>query len=282
MKMEWVETRPNGKPVEPGTFCRVLDMEDGTNPIYYYGKTEQEVNDKIALNNMHAQRALARRAETPPQNGTATPSPVTPRKRMTADETMQATTDLQNPAKAAEAVTKLVQDATGMDLRQMAMDAFKTRADEWVKETPDFYNCKPNRSLLATRLGVLVNGDVARISKEMMTQTFHQMLEAGDLVEDPGEAAPNVAAQNVTAFPDENQVQRVETSRGGRSGTGTRSTNFRTPPQGVQTRTLKYTREQIDRMSLAKTEALIRSTGQDGKDYAEACEFYYPSAKAMA
>jgi hypothetical protein len=273
MKMEWTTTRPNGKPVEVGTFCRVLDMEDGTNPIYYYGKTEQEVNDKIALNNMHAQRALARRAEAPPQN-TSTPSSIAPRKRMTADETMQATTDLQNPAKAAEAVTRLVQDATGMDLRQMAMDAFKARADEWVRETPDFYNCKPNRSLLATRLGVLVNGDVALISKEMMTQCFHQMLEAGDLVEDPGEVEPNV-----TTFPDENQVQRVETSRGGRNGTGTRSTNFRAP-QSAQTRTLKYTREQIDRMSLAKTEALIRS---GDKDYADACEFYYPSAaKATA
>jgi hypothetical protein len=271
MRMEWVTTRPNGKPVEPGTFCRVLDMEDGTNPIYYYGKTEQEVNDKIALNNMHAQRALARRAEAPPEN--TNPSPIAPRKRMTADETMQATTDLQNPAKAAEAVTRLVQDATGMDLRQMAMDAFKARADEWVSETPDFYNCKPNRSLLATRLGVLVNGDVSLITKEMMTQTFHQMLAAGDLVEDPGEAAPNV-----TTFPDENQVQRVETSRGGRNGTGTRSTNFRAP-QSAQTRTLKYTREQIDRMSLARTEALIRS---GDKDYAEACEFYYPAAKATA
>lgn len=273
MKMEWVTTRPNGKPVEPGTFCRVLDMEDGTNPIYYYGKTEQDVNDKIALNNMHAQRALARRAEAPPQNGNTTPAAIAPRTRMTADETMQATADLQNPAKAGEAVTRLVQDATGIDLRKMAMDAFKTRADEWVSETPEFYNCKPNRSLLATRLGVMVNGDVSLISKEMMTQCFHRMLEAGDLVEDPGEA------QNVTTFPEENQVQRAETTRSGRNGTGTRSTNFRAP-QTAQTRTtLKYTREQIDRMPMAKTEALIRS---GDKDYADACEFYYPSAKATA
>lgn len=271
MRMDWVTTRPNGKPIEPGTFCRVLDLEDGSNPQYVYGKTEQEVNDKIAMTNMHAQATLARRA-VPPQS-TTPPTPITPRKRMTAGEIMQATTDLQNPAKAAEAVTRLVQDETGMDLRQMAMDAFKVRASEWVDEHPEFYNCKPNKSLLATRLGSLVNGDVALISKEMMTQTFHQMLEAGDLVEAPGEE------QNVTAFPEEIQVQRVETTPVGRAGTGTRSTSFRTP-QVVQTRTLKYTREQIDRMSMAKTEALIRS--QD-KDYAEACEFYYPSAtKAMA
>lgn len=272
MRTEWVTTRPNGKPLEPGTFARMMDLEDGTNPVYFYGKSEEEVNDKIALNNMHAQSALARRAAAPPQS-TITPTPIAPRKRMTAEETMVATSDLQNPAKAAEAVTKLVQDATGMDLRQMAMDAFKKRAEEWANETPEFYNCKPNRSLLATQLGRLVNGDVALISKEMMTQCFHQMLETGDLVEDPGEAVPNV-----NAFPDENQVQRVETSRGGRPGTGTRSTNFRAP-QTVQTRTLKYTREQIDRMSMAKTEALIRS---GDKDYAEACEFYYPAAKAMA
>lgn len=275
MKMEWVTVRPNGKPVEPGTFCRVLDMEDGTNPIYYYGKTEQEVNDKIALNNMHAQRALARRAEAP-TNGTAPalPSQVTPRRRMTADETMQATADLQNPAKAGEAVTRLVQDATGMDLRKMAMDAFKALAEEWVAEHPEFYDCKPNKTLLARELGILVNGDVAQITKEMMTQTFHRMIDSGDLVDRPEEAA----TPNVTPFPEETPVQRVETVRSGRNGTGTRSTNFRAP-QNVQTRTLKYTREQIDRMPLAKTEALIRS---GDKDYAEACEFYYPSAKASA
>lgn len=275
MKTEWTTIRPNGKPVEPGTFCRVLDMEDGTNPIYYYGKSEQEVNDKIALNNMHAQRALARRAEAPPQSTPTQPSlSIAPRKRMTADETMQATTDLQNPAKAAEAATRLVEDATGRDFKREAMEAFKLRAEEWTREHAEFYNCKPNRSLLATQLGRMVNGDVSLISKEMMTECFHQMLAAEDLVEDPGEQATT----NVTTLPEENQVQRVETSPVGRAGTGTRSTNFRSPLP-VQTRTLKYTREQIDRMSLAKAEALIRS---GDKDYAEACEFYYPAAKAMA
>ena len=108
----------------------------------------------------------------------------------------------------------------------------------------------------------------------MMTQTFHRMIDSGDLVDRPEEAA----TPNVTPFPEETPVQRVETVRSGRNGTGTRSTNFRAP-QNVQTRTLKYTREQIDRMPLAKTEALIRS---GDKDYAEACEFYYPSAKASA
>jgi hypothetical protein len=279
MKMEWTTIRPNGKPVEPGTFCRVLDMEDGTNPIYYYGQSEQEVNDKIALNNMHAQRALARRAENSPTSGMtpAQPSATVPaRKRLTADEIMQATTDIGNPAKAGEAVTKLVEDTTGRNFKQEAMDAFKARADEWTRETEEFYNCKPNRALLATRLGIIVNGDVSLITKEMMTQTFHAMLDAGDLVPQPGEVAE--PPTNVTTFPDENQVQRVETTPVGRAGTGTRSTSFRAP-QSVQTRTLKYTREQIDRMSIVKTEALIRS---GDKDYAEACEFYYPSVKAMA
>jgi hypothetical protein len=254
----------------------MLDMEDGTNPVYVYGKTEQEVYDKIEMKSMYAQQALARRAEVAPlTNGSAPPSAVAPRKRMTPDETMQTFTDATtNPAKAGDAITKLVQDATGVDLRGMAMDAFKKRAGEWARETPEFYDIKPNRALLATRLGVMVNGDVSQITKEMMTQTFHQMRDAGDLVEDPGEATPNVAT-----FPDDHQVQRGETSRGGRAGTGTRSTSFRAP-QTVQTRTtLKYTREQIDRMSMAKTEALIRS---GDKDYADACEFYYPSAKATA
>jgi hypothetical protein len=278
MKMEWVTVRPNGKPVEPGTFCRVLDMEDGTNPIYYYGKTEQEVNDKIALNNMHAQRALARRAEAP-TNGTAPalPSPVTPRQRMTADETMRATADLQNPSKAGEAVTKLVQDVTGIDLRQMKLREMYAAAQEWEKHTPEFYPHDGNRRLVLQDAAILAGGDMADITVPMLDQAFRSLKERGFLFRDPLDGV-EVPPNNVTPFPEETPVQRVETVRSGRNGTGTRSTNFRAP-QNVQTRTLKYTREQIDRMPLAKTEALIRS---GDKDYAEACEFYYPSAKASA
>ena len=274
MKMEWVTTRPNGKPVEPGTFCRVLDMEDGTNPIAFYGKTQDEVNDKIALTSMHARKALERRAEAPAATPAA-PIAVTPRTRMTANETAQATLDLGNPAKAGEAVVKLVQDQTGVDLRKAAMDAFTARASKWAETSPDFYNCRPNRLLLATRLGQLVSGDVSLITEEMMSQTAREMFAAGDLVEDPGDEVP----PNVDPLPGETPVQRVETTRSGRNGTGTRSTNFRAAPP-AQTRTLKYTREQIDRMSLAKAKALIES---GDKDYAEACEAYYPSTvKATA
>lgn len=275
MKAEWTTTRPNGKPIEPGTFCRVLDMEDGTNPIYFYGKTEEEVLDKISLNSMHARRALERREDAPGATPATPAVAVTPRKRLTADETMQATTDLQNPAKAADAAMKLVEDATGRDFKREAMDAFKARAEEWVGEHPEFYSCKPNKTLLATRLGQIVNGDVALITKEMMTQTYSNMIAAGELVENPNSGEP----QNVEPLPGENQVQRVEAIPSGRNGTGTRSTSFRAAP-GAQTRKLKYTREQIDRMSLAKAKSLIE-TGD--RDYAEACEFYYPSqVKATA
>jgi hypothetical protein len=269
MKIEWSITNAKGQPIEAGTFCKVLDPEDGTNPIYYYGKSEDEVNDKIALNNIYAQRALARMEAAPK----TAPTPISPRKRMTADETMQAVADLENPAKAGEAVTKLVQDTTGIDFKAQAVDAWRERAREWVEENPEFYNCKPNRSLLAFKVGAMVNGDVALITKDMMTQCFRAMQSSGELVEAPEDS-------NVIQLPGENQVQRVETTRSERNGTGTRSTNFRATPQGAQTRQLKYTKDQIDRMSMAKTEALIRS---GDKDYAQACEFYYPSAvKATA
>jgi hypothetical protein len=269
MKMEWVTIRPNGKPVEPGTFCRVLDLEDGTHPIAFYGKTQEEVNDKIALNNLHARKALERRTEATPEP--ETPILIRPRSRLTAEETMQATADLSNPAKAAEAAARLVQDATGIDPRKMAMDTFKARADDWIREHPEFYNCKPNRTLLATKLGQIVDGDVSLITKEIMTQTYKQMIAAGELFEEP---ASDEVTVEVEPLPGESQVQRVETPRSGRNGTGTPSTRFRGGAPSTQTKALKYTREQIDRMSMAKSKALIES---GDKDYAEACEFYYPS-----
>lgn len=269
MNTYWTDKRPNGQPIEAGTVCLVSDLQDGTHPQYTYGKTQEEVLHKIALNNMHAQVALQRRTQPANPQNPATPRPVAAPTRMTPDERMQAMAERDNPATAGAAMARLIKDDTGFDPEQQAMESWKRLAGEWADETPAFYNHLGNRTLLARTAGIRVGGRVGLITKQMLDECFAALQASGEIFDGP--ETPN----NLEAFPDESPVRRVERQRGARFATGIPG-NRLNAPQIVQPKTLKYTKEQIDRMSLAQSKRLIES---DDKDYAAACDVYYPQTR---
>lgn len=268
----WATERLNGKPLEPGTVCWVTEV-DGQNPIATYGKDADEVIQKLSLNQAHYQAAMARRAAAAPAApGTSTPAAPAPRKRMTNDEIFQATADAQNPAKAADAMVRLVSDATGIDLKNLPLIEFGKRAKEWQDEHPEFYGHPGNIKLLTNEAFRAANYDWANVSKESLTVAFHKLQALGDLFEEPiqlpslepVEDPPN----NLHTFPGGSLVQRTEMPRGARFATGTRSTNFRAS-QERQPRTPKYSPEDIRRMPPSKHKELINS---NDPDYAAAVE----------
>lgn len=264
MKAYWTDARPNGSPIEGGTFCRVTDMEDGTDPIYTYGKTKDEVFEKIERNNANAQVALTR-AKT---QLAAVPAPA-PRV-ISGDEVIRATADLQNPAKAGQAITTLVESATGVNIHKVAAQDFSTRAKEWEREHPEFYAHPGNIELVGREARSRAGGNVAGITKEMLTQSFEDLRARGVLFERSHDSNPS----NPQEFPVESPVQR-ERLRGTRVANGVNG--LRLTPASVQphaTRRFepKYTREQIEQMSIEKSRELIET---NDRDYAQACEFWY-------
>jgi hypothetical protein len=271
VKAYWSETRPNGAPIEVGTFCRVLDLEDGTNPIFTYGKTEAEVMEKIERNNANAQMTLARRAQpVSAAPGVALP-PAAPRARMSADEVLAATADLDNPGRAGAAITRLVQDETGIDFSRMALNNFATMAMKWEESNPDFYPHPGNKRMLVDQAKAHAGNDLTRITPEILTQAFTELQNGGYLLDELGGLeTPN--PQTPSTFPAEIPVQRTERPRRSFS-TGARGTSF-SASQTAPPRTLKYTESQIRTMPLSKSEALLRD---NDKDYLEACEFYFPT-----
>ena len=271
MKSYWSETRPNGKPVEAGTFCYIIDMEDGTAVIATYGSTMQEVLDKVATQNANAQAALARRMKAPAQPATET---TTGRQRMSGDERMQATLDLQNPAKSAAAVVKLMADETGVDPQRQAIADFSSLCMAWQRTHPEFYPHPGNKKLLAETAGRQVGGKVGLITAEMLTQAFQELDQRGLLFEDP----QNNHQETPPVLPGESQVQHVERPRGTRFATGSRGTSFRAT-QTPQSRTVKYTEAEIRSMPESKYRQLLES---NDKDFAEACEFHFPQQQASA
>lgn len=273
MRTYWSDTRLNGKPLEPGTLCYVIDAEDGTNPIAVYGTSMEEVLAKVAKQNVNAQGALASRK--PPVSAPAA-QPVTPAKArvITPDDVMKATADLANPAKAGEAITTLLESATGIDPRKLALDTFARMAEQWEAETPEFHAHPGNKRLLTQEAVRLAGGKLAAVTKEHLTQALQLLAGQGILMEVPADDQPPTPS---STFPDESQVQRVERPRGSRFATGARSTNFQT--RTGTTRTLKYTEEQIRAMPLSKSRQLIES---NDPDYAAACDHYFGSSARSA
>lgn len=275
----WTETRPNGKPLEPGTFCWVTEME-GINPIFTYGKTMEEVVEKLARNNAHAQAALARR--NAPIPASPTPSvPPTPRPAMSADEIMRNTLELQNPATAGAAAARLIQESTGVDFGQIALQNFAAMAMAWETENPDFWPHPGNKRLLIEQAKRYAGGLLPRVTKEILTQAFTELRQGGYLLEEPANNEPPPSAPtppNLTTFPGESPVQRTERPRGSRFATGARSLSLLSP-QTVPAKTLKYTANEIRTMPEYKSRELIDS---NDVDYAEACEFYFGDTRTSA
>lgn len=271
----WSDTRPNGQPLEKGTVCWITEVE-GENPIAFYGRTVEEVLDKLSYTLGHAQAEIARRANAPRPASVPSATPPAARPRMNANDVMQATSDLGNPAKAADAITRLVEDATGVDLKGQAIRDFRQRAQEWQEEHPEFFAHDGNIDLLTTYARRAVNGDWASITKGLLTSTFEALQQRGLLFEAPEAPAPLVPP--VTTFPGGSPVQRVEYSRGGRPGTGTRSTNFRAT-QTTQPRTPKYSDDDIRKMPASKQKELIEKNDPDWK---EATDRMYGVAHASA
>lgn len=265
MRGYWTDTRPNGQPVEPSTVCWVTDLEDGTHPIYTYGKTQEEVLEKLALQNANAQLALARKAAP-----SSSPPPLpTPPPRITPDAVLQATSDLEDPAKSGKAIATLVEASTGVSLEKLALENFSRIAQEWETEHPEFYSHPGNQRLLTQEALSLAGGQLGHITKEYLTRAQHNLNLQGFLLPEPPEL-PEAPA----TFPAETQVQREERPpKSTRFATGSRSSGFQR--QTAPTRTLKYSEAEIRSMPLDKSKQLIAS---NDRDYAEACDFYFGTA----
>jgi len=274
MKAEWTETRPNGQPITPGTFCRRIDLEDGTHPIYVYGATQAEVMEKIEQMNANAQLALqAARARTAPARQ---PAPAPQRAPISADQVMQATVDLGNPAKAGEAIETLIEARTGLSVSELAVQQFAERGQEWEREHPEFFRHPGNRELVGRHARALAGGSPAATTKEHFTQAFEELSARGMLFEGSNstplvENEPTPTPNNTVQFPSESQVQR-ERPRGTRFATGANGLRLGTVSRVQTGRTPKYTKEQIETMPFEKQRELNL---RNDPDYIFACEYWY-------
>lgn len=268
MKFEFTEKRPNGKPIDRGTFAGLLDLEDGSHPIYAYGATKDEVYEKLVVNGAHARVAL-NRVMTPPVTPAGT-TPVGPKPDLTPEQVMQRTTELGVAGKAGAAARVLIEDETGLDLHELAVEKFARVAMDWRRENPNFYNHPGNRKLLTERALALAGGKLGRVTKEFMTQAYNELLPV--LFQDPEPDSPIQQPDlSSTTFPGASPVQRAERTETPLFATAVPGNRLRAS-QAAPPKTPKYTEAAIRNMPEKERVRLIQV--QD-KDFNEACEVYF-------
>jgi hypothetical protein len=253
------------KPLEDGRYCRVTDLEDGSQAVRTYGKTPDEVYAKIEKTSMHARQRLAAVAPGDPVVP-AVPAPAR-RLTLTADEQMRATKDLEDPAKAPGAVVKLFENATGIDTEQIAARDFEARAIRWAARHPELKDVPYNKKLIFDNARSRA-GNIRLITEEVLEQCYQELKQGGYLLTEENlpdnhspAALPVQPGQNPDSRTRQTEAAITTTHRINRTGSAQ-------VPQWQP----KYTREQIEKMPLRESERLWKV--QD-KDWIEANNYHF-------
>lgn len=239
----------------------------GHEPQIFTGMTKAEIADQLADAQTNATTAIdqLKAGRQPARRGT---------KPLEPGERMQLVSDLGNPAKVDTAVERIVEAVVGpvADLReagaqggnQKVAAAAEKAAAEFADGTPDWWPSAHNKKTLAGYMRA--QGMDPRVI-ENYRKAFAALTESELLQKKPAEqetppaAGTEPIAPKQTAPPPTRQVTGVRSTD--TSGTPT--------PQG---RRLKYTQEDIAKMSAATYKQLMQSDPELTK-----CVDYYESQR---
>lgn len=207
-KYEWLN---DGKPFpaghrKAGMVGIAFDFEDGRpEPQMVYATDATEMLDKVAKMYTNTQvrngklyeetrRSAPPKPSDPPAPASATP-PAAGDGKMTPGDKIQAVADLDDPAKAAGAIKRLLKDE-GTDLdAQQRKDAADTELNRmrrvvaaFMDANEDYYASPRNAQLLRDRAYVLADGGPVTLNH--FQQSFDDLIEMDALESRPTEEPP--------------------------------------------------------------------------------------------
>lgn len=231
-------------------------------PVYVYG-TKEQIIDKLANSKVNGDRRLSELRVAPPP-------------ALTPTERMQTVAELSNPATVDTAIMRVVEKGFGPaaeirgDLAAEREDR-ETRqaviaAQSFADETPDWYPSDHNRNILVNRMRLL---GLSPTNREHYTMAFEELKGAGLVQMKPSEEDENNEPLAERTAPTPRKLPA-------RSSTGIRQSDISGEPPRTTMIRLKYTREQLARMSGESYKNLMMT---DRKEL-EKCEDYYASHPA--
>jgi hypothetical protein len=200
--------------------CLVIssDSDPSMPPIFTYGKSKEEILDKLAVTTETAQSTIHQLRKTPAIPARpSTPAPGTG--TVGVPDLAKAVTDLQNPATAQGAIKTLLR-SVGVDpdasARDEATRKLTATAQEWHRSNPDFPDDPRNRRTLLDR--AILRVGYRNVTAEALTNAYNELYAENMFFEPSGSAVP----------PRGSEGTRTET---GREATSYRRNAIRaTPP----------------------------------------------------
>lgn len=243
----------------------IIDDTGKVPPAHVYG-TKDEIIDKLSDSKINGDRRIAelRTAAIPP------PEPMSPTERM------QTVAELSNPATVDTAIMRVVEKGFGPAEETRAdriaeREERETRqavqaAQSFADSTPDWHPSEYNRNILVNRMRLL---GLSPTNREHYTRAFEELKAAGLLQPKPDEE------QDDNNEPGQSSERTAPTKpkAPARYSTGVRQSDISGEPPRTTPVRLKYTREQLAKMSSEQYKNLIHT---DRKEL-ERCEAYYAS-----
>lgn len=253
MSRRWENKEVPGRGVK---FCLVIDPEDGTHPIRTYGWSVEEVLDKVAKTTETAQQVINRqrnatatsatptRAVAVPPNDARSAAPPVPTPRISAEEQMQATSDLSNPSKSPQALRTLLR-GVGVDVDKIKLDEDIRRitaiAQEWESHNPDWPSSDKNNRLLLDKATLMVG--FPNITSQTLDAAYRELSSRGMIFAIESDDTPPPTPPDA---PNGNSATRSEGQT--RTATSYRSHSLRSDVV-VPAKKAPYTRAEVDAMT---------------------------------
>jgi hypothetical protein len=266
---------------------RLTITSEGAPTSVFYGANREEIADKLADAQAHANAELSRRAITrPATNGHSSaiePKPLSPGERM------QTVADLTNPAKVDQAVTRVLESVIGPvdKFQQDREDADRERVvraqvaaayqfweemgSQWL---PTPYNKETLYNYMVTQ--GLDLGNIDHYKRAFATLDEKGLLERPAETLDTGQSTEVGLHRRNAENPDDSEVglhrrnaENPAPRIPARYSTGVRSSDV-SGAAPIPSKRLKYSREQIEALSLAKYRQLMVSD----PEFSRCVEYY--------
>lgn len=264
MQKRWLNDK---QPDDNGDFILVIENAQGGRISTFKGKTIDEVTEKLADSQIHANEEIIRLRK---------PDAARPRlklepKQLSAADRLRLSSDITDPERVVEAVEEIMTARQGISPDKMGahlstMDAkerdayYATEANAFRDEHPDFYPVPQNRDALFEELRA--NG--WDLTRNNLAIAYRTLVDRGDMIpwpSDEREREENQPAIVQSERPTEATAQSAPSPRPRNVSvaTGLRSSDASASAPIPVKRAAKYTRADIDRMSRAEFADKLRN-----------------------
>lgn len=282
MRAYWTDKKPDGTPITDGRLCYVMDPEDGSLAIRTYGRTQEEVLEKVSRTALTAQVTLTQARQ--PQNAPGgeqpphqTRSAAPPAGILSPDDVMRWTAAQQDPGKSAEAAARLADHYRA--LQQQELQNFLAVCDQWQQRHPEMKDSLFNKKLIVDNARMRTGGELKTITADVLEQVYQELNAGGYLLTEEPAAPPRETQQPSEVPPGGIPDPAPARPRSGVvSTTGHRSTRLGAPaaPRWQP----KFSLAEIQKLSTRETAELNKPNHPRHNEYVEACDYWYSTPQA--